>query len=50
MLKKLLFFVFEKKQSLSLSLLYKKQLKTIIGLSKTIFLYFFKFNLSIIKL
>ena len=34
MLKKLLFFVFEKKQSLSLSLLYKKQVKYIIVLNK----------------
>ena len=46
MLKKLLFFVFKKKQSLSLSLLYKKQLKTIIGLSKILlfFLYKLKFD------
>ena len=44
MLKKLLFFVLEKKQSLSLSLLYKKQLKTVIGLNK-ILLFFYFFNL-----
>ena len=49
MLKKLLFFVFEKKQSLSLSLFHKKLLKTIIGLSKII-LFFYFFTLSIIKL
>ena len=36
MIKKLLFFVLEKKQSLSLSLFYKQQLKTIIELSKII--------------
>ena len=50
MLKKLLFFVLEKKQSLSLSLFYKKQLKTVVGLSKIILFFFFLFNLSIIKL
>ena len=48
MLKKLLFFL-KKKQSLSLSLLYKKQLKTIIGLSEIILFCYF-YNLSIIKL
>ena len=40
MLKKLLYFDFEKNQSLSFSLLYKKQLKTIIGLSKIILFFF----------
>ena len=41
MLKKLLYFDFEKNQSLSLRLLYKKQLKTIIGLSKIILFFLF---------
>ena len=39
--KKVVILCLEKKQSLSLSLLYKKQLKTIIGLSKIILFFIF---------